>query len=84
MPSFSITRRLRAFSTAKLPMIPRTDSEGNVTWSYDRCERYLGEKASHGCIRLDIRASGKNGGLNAWWVWTHLGRDTKIIVTPEE
>ena len=41
----------------------------------------LGGEASHGCIRLDIRASGKNGGLNAWWVWTHLGRDTRIIIT---
>ena len=44
----------------------------------------LGTKASHGCIRIDPRATEENGGINAWWVWTHLGRDTKIIVTPEE
>ena len=44
----------------------------------------LGTKASHGCIRLDPRAPEEEGGINAWWVWTHLGHDTKIIVTPEE
>ena len=44
----------------------------------------LGTKASHGCIRMDPRATEENGGLNAWWVWTHLGHDTKIIVMPEE
>ena len=38
----------------------------------------LGRKASHGCVRMDVR--GENG-LNAWWVWTHLPRDTKIIIT---
>ena len=41
----------------------------------------LGGEASHGCIRLDIRATKESGYLNAWWVWTHLGRDTRVIVT---
>ena len=44
----------------------------------------LGSKASHGCIRVDARTTGENQGVNAWWIWTHLGHDTKIIVTPEE
>ena len=43
----------------------------------------LGTKASHGCIRIDPQAEEEED-INAWWVWTHLGRDTKIIVTPEE
>lgn len=43
----------------------------------------LGTKASHGCIRVDPRASDENT-INAWWIWTHMGRDTKIIVTPED
>lgn len=43
----------------------------------------LGTKASHGCIRIDPRAAGEDG-ISAWWVWTHMGHDTKIIVTPEE
>ena len=44
----------------------------------------LGGAASHGCIRMDIRADEESGGLNAWWVWTHLGRDTRVIVTEGE
>ena len=44
----------------------------------------LGTKASHGCIRMDPRTTEENGGINAWWVWTHMGHDTKIIVTPEQ
>ena len=44
----------------------------------------LGTNASHGCIRVDPRATDENDGINAWWVWTHMGRDTKIIVLPED
>ena len=44
----------------------------------------LGTKASHGCIRVDARTTEDNNGINAWWIWTHMGHDTKIIVTPEE
>lgn len=51
---------------------------------YDEELALLGTKASHGCIRMDPRATEENGGINAWWVWTHLGHDTKIIVMPEE
>ena len=51
---------------------------------YDGELAELGTNASHGCIRMDPRATEENGGINAWWVWTHLGHDTKIIVTPEE
>ena len=51
---------------------------------YDEEIAALGTKASHGCIRMDPRTTADNGGINAWWVWTHLGHDTKIIMTPEE
>lgn len=43
----------------------------------------IGTKASHGCIRVDARVTEENGGINAWWIWTHLGHDTKIIITQE-
>ena len=43
----------------------------------------LGSPASHGCIRMDIRAP-EEGGLNAWWIWTHLPRDTRVIITEGE
>ncbi|MBR6027561.1 MAG: L,D-transpeptidase [Clostridia bacterium] len=44
----------------------------------------LGQKASHGCIRVDMRVTEENGGINAWWIWTHLERNTKIIVTEDD
>ena len=43
----------------------------------------LGKKASHGCIRVDARSTEENNGINAWWIWTHMGHDSKIIVLPE-
>ena len=59
----------------EVPMIPRTDSEGNVKWSYDRCERYLGEKASHGCIRVQQRKTPE--GINEEWLWKNLSNGTR-------
>ena len=50
---------------------------------YTRELEDLGGAASHGCVRMDIRG-GENGGLNAWWVWTHLGRDTRVIIIDGE
>ena len=44
----------------------------------------LGTSASHGCIRVDARITEENNGINAWWIWTHMGHDTKIIVIPED
>lgn len=44
----------------------------------------LGTMSSHGCIRVDPRTTEENAGINSWWIWTHLGHDTKIIITPEE
>ena len=52
--------------------------------NYDEEIASLGTKASHGCIRMDPRTTEENGGINAWWVWTHMGHDTKIIVIPDE
>ena len=44
----------------------------------------LGSPASHGCIRMDVRPAEDGSGLSAWWVWTRLGRDTRVIVTDGE
>ena len=59
----------------EVPMIPRTDSSGNKTWSYTRCERYLGEKASHGCIRVQQKKTPE--GINEEWLWKNLSDGTK-------
>ncbi len=59
----------------EVPKIPRTDDSGKVKWSHDRCERYLGEKASHGCIRVQQKYTPE--GINALWLWEHLSNGTK-------
>lgn len=38
----------------------------------------LGQKASHGCVRLPAEPSGE--GLSALWLWQHLPRNTKVLV----
>lgn len=45
---------------------------------------YLGAKASHACIR--IQAEPGAGGLNAYWLWTHIPFHTRVIILddPEE
>ena len=45
---------------------------------------YLGAKASHACIR--IQPDPGNGGLNAYWLFTHLPYHTRVIILddPEE
>ena len=62
----------------EVPQIPVRDDAGNITdWSYKRCERYLGEKASHGCIRVQQKKTPE--GVNQEWLWDHLsdGRKSK-------
>ena len=38
----------------------------------------LGTRASHGCIRVDNTPG--EGGINAYWLWTHLAHNTKVLV----
>ncbi len=45
---------------------------------------YLGAKASHACIRIQPEPG--KGGLNAFWIFTHIPYHTRIIILddPEE
>ena len=38
----------------------------------------LGQKASHGCIRLP--AAVDECGVNAYWLWTHLPYHTRVVI----
>lgn len=55
---------------------------GEEERDYSRCERYLGEKASHGCIRVQRQKSPE--GVNIRWLWDNLSRSrkapTKILI----
>ena len=57
-----------------------SESRGGTIRDYSRCERYLGEKASHGCIRVQKEKTPE--GVNAKWLWDNLHRTpyTKVII----
>lgn len=65
----------------EVPSLTRTsDSTGESYRDYSRCERYLGEKASHGCIRVQRQPTPE--GVNAKWLWDNLNRKpyTKVLI----
>ena len=39
----------------------------------------LGQKASHGCVRVSLFA-GEDSPINIYWLWTHLPWHTRVIV----
>ena len=45
---------------------------------YENFERYLGQKASHGCIRIQ-RAENPQG-QNMQWLWNNLENNTKVLI----
>ncbi len=68
----------------EVPCLISTDEKtGETTRDYTRCERYLGEKASHGCIRIQKEKTPQ--GVNAEWLWRNLSRKpvTKVIIWDE-
>ena len=70
----------------EVPCLIQTDESGSeIARDYDRCERYLGEKASHGCIRIQRQSTPE--GVNARWLWDNLSRDsaarTKVMIWDE-
>ena len=39
---------------------------------------YLGAKASHACIRIQPEPG--KGGVNAYWLWTHIPYHTRVLI----
>ena len=42
----------------------------------------LGSRASHGCVRVPNQPG--EGGINAYWLWTHLPRGTRVIILDDD
>ncbi len=57
--------------------VPHKQGE-NEYRDYSAFEQYLGQKASHGCIRVQRKANDKE--INMKWLWDHLKRDAKVLV----
>lgn len=51
---------------------------GDGTRSYKSCEPKLGERASHGCIRIQRRKNAD--GVNMSWLWNNIKTGTKFVV----
>lgn len=45
---------------------------------YEPFESYLGQKASHGCVRTQRMRN--NDGVNMGWLWKNLKRNTKALI----
>ncbi len=56
----------------EVPCLISYDANGAEVRDYSRCSRYLGEKASHGCIRIQRELSPEN--VNIKWLWDNLPR----------
>lgn len=69
----------------EVPCLISYDENGGEVRDYDRCERYLGEKASHGCIRIQRAKSPEGASIR--WLWENLSREssarTKVIIWDE-
>ncbi len=65
----------------EVPCTITEEADGTKTRHYETCEMYLGEKASHGCIRIQ-RVSG-TAGVSIKWLWENLprtGNRAKVII----
>ena len=58
--------------------VPYKLAADGETKLFDRWEKLLGSKASHGCVRTQRKKSKE--GLNAMWLWDHYVYHTKVVV----
>ena len=65
----------------EVPCLIRTTDSGSEYRVYDHFENVLGQKASHGCIRVQREESLE--GYNMEWLWDNLKRNTKVIIWDE-
>lgn len=65
------------------PVFDSSDPTKMIDKDYANFETYLGEKASHGCIRIQRRKTPE--GINMKWLWDNLNRRsyTKVIIWDE-
>ena len=55
---------------------------GDGTKRFDKYEKLLGQKASHGCVRVARVASEQ--GLNIKWLWDNLKKGTKVVIWDDD
>ena len=65
-----------------LHQVPYIYNEKYDLKDFSTCERYLGEKASHGCIRVQRKAN--DDGINMKWIWDHIPIRTKLLIWDDD
>jgi len=58
--------------------VPYIFNEKYEIKDYSSTERYLGEKASHGCVRVQRKKN--NDGINMAWIWNNIPLKTKVLI----
>ncbi len=61
-----------------LHQVPYIYNEKYDLKDFSTCEKYLGEKASHGCVRVQRRAN--DDGVNMKWIWDNVPTKTKLLI----
>ena len=61
-----------------LHQVPYIYNEKYDLKDFSACEKYLGEKASHGCVRVQRKANAD--GVNMKWIWDNVPTKTKLII----
>lgn len=59
----------------EVPYIQRSEGSEKI---YSATEPYLGQKASHGCIRVQRKKTPE--GVNMQWIWDNRKKNTKVII----
>ena len=61
----------------EVPYIGNNDTEPSRR-DYSSTLKFLGRKASHGCVRVQKAAN--EGGQNIKWLWDHITKNTKVLI----
>ncbi len=65
-----------------LHQVPYIYNEKYDLKDYSSCEKYLGQKASHGCVRVQRKAN--EDGFCMKWIWDHVPLRTKLLIWDDD
>lgn len=73
---------MRINGGALIHEVPYIVNESTGYKDYSSQERVLGEKASHGCVR--VQRKNNDDGVNMTWLWNNIKVNTKVLVWEDE
>lgn len=73
---------MRVNGGALIHEVPYIVNESTGYWDYSSQERQLGQKASHGCIR--VQRLNNSDGINMTWLWNNIKLNTKVLIWDDD